>query len=76
MPDMPKLAFAWASTWMLREIELRKMKIRDVTFPGTTSGSPFGSPRPSVIKREGAYGGQMLKSLARHCGPGLWVGKQ
>ena len=33
---MPKLAFAWASTWMLREIELRKMKIRDVTFPPTS----------------------------------------
>jgi hypothetical protein len=34
MPETPKLAFAWASIWMLREIELRKMKLQDITFPG------------------------------------------
>ena len=34
IPHHPRLAFAWATVWMLREIELRRMKIRDVTFPG------------------------------------------
>ena len=34
MPETPNLAFAWAPVWMLREIELRKMKISDITFPG------------------------------------------
>jgi hypothetical protein len=33
-PQYPKLAFAWSAVWMLREIELRRMKIQDVTFPG------------------------------------------
>lgn len=34
LPETTRLAFAWASVWMLREIELRKMKLQDITFPG------------------------------------------
>jgi hypothetical protein len=34
LAEVPNLAFAWASVWMLREIEVCKMKIQDITFPG------------------------------------------
>ena len=34
LPETPRLAFAWAAIWMLREIEMRKMKLQDITFPG------------------------------------------
>ena len=34
LAEVPNLAFAWASLWMLKEIEVRKMKIQDITFPG------------------------------------------
>lgn len=63
MPETPNLAFAWAAIWMLREIELRKMKISDITFPGPERWVTIWLPTSKMDQQ-----GKGIRRTLRCCG--------